>query len=224
MRINADFDQPVVLPYDPDAWIDSPMPGVERLMLDRVGGEVARATSLVRYAPGSTFSEHVHSGGEEYLVLKGTFSDTYGDQPAGTYVRNPIGTKHAPWSEPGAVIFVKLHQFEKEDDRQVALPTESGWSASEWPDVEILLLHRYGPETVSLYRLAAGAAISEMQLPGGAEFLVVEGTMLSPDDRGVLKPWSWLRQPAGSAITLRTETGCVLYCKTGHLPPQAFPA
>jgi hypothetical protein len=72
------------------------MPGVERMMLDRIGDEVARATSLVRYAPNSTFSPHVHGGGEEFFVLEGEFGDEHRTYPAGTYVRNPIG-----WFCPG---------------------------------------------------------------------------------------------------------------------------
>jgi len=47
MRINADFSKRVVIFPDDHAWVDSPMPGVERMMLDRIGEEVARATSLV---------------------------------------------------------------------------------------------------------------------------------------------------------------------------------
>jgi hypothetical protein len=58
-------------------------------MLDRIGDEVARATSIVRYAPASHFSPHVHDGGEEFLVLEGTFQDEHGDYPVGSYVRNP---------------------------------------------------------------------------------------------------------------------------------------
>ena len=57
-------------------------------MRDRVGGELARATSLVRYAPASSFERHAHSGGEEVLVLDGVFTDENGDYSAGTYLRN----------------------------------------------------------------------------------------------------------------------------------------
>src|SRR5918993_663748 len=92
-------------------WAPSPMAGVERRMLDRVGGEVARATSIVRYAPGSRFSAHAHGGGEEFLVLEGVFSDEHGDFPTGSYVRNPPTSRHTPGSESGCTLFVKLWQF-----------------------------------------------------------------------------------------------------------------
>ena len=117
--VNADFEQRVLVHSANLSWLDSPMPGVHRRPLDRVGGEVARATSVVKYAPNSRFSPHVHTGGEEFLVLEGVFQDEHGDFPAGSYVRNPPRTRHTPGSEPGCVILVKLWQFEPDDQCQV---------------------------------------------------------------------------------------------------------
>jgi len=84
MELNADFTQRIVMHAEELEWQDSPMPGVQRKMFDRIGGEVARATSIVRYAPGSHFSPHVHTGGEEFIVLEGVFQDEHGDFPAGS--------------------------------------------------------------------------------------------------------------------------------------------
>ncbi|MEM6665983.1 MAG: cupin domain-containing protein [Pseudomonadota bacterium] len=109
MRLNADFSERVVLRPSDRKWVPSPSGGVERMMLDRIGGEVARATTIVRFQPASRFDAHTHGGGEEYLVLDGVFSDESGDYPAGTYVRNPIGTSHTPHTDAGCTIFVKLH-------------------------------------------------------------------------------------------------------------------
>ena len=126
MRLNADFDQAVVIRPDNYQWQDSPMPGVERMMLDRIGDEVARATSLVRYAPNTSFTPHQHEGGEEILVLEGVFSDEHGDYPAGSYIRNPIGTSHTPSvGLEGATILVKLHQFDCADRQTLHLDTQS---------------------------------------------------------------------------------------------------
>ena len=44
--------------------------GVQRRLLERNGGEVAIASSIVRYLPGSRFCAHSHELGEEYMVLK----------------------------------------------------------------------------------------------------------------------------------------------------------
>src|SRR5690606_16882155 len=101
MEINSAFEERAAVHAARIDWVPSPMPGVERRMLDRIGGEVARATSLVRYAAGSSFPPHVHGGGEEFYVLEGVFSDERGDYPAGTYVRNPPQSKHAPASAEG---------------------------------------------------------------------------------------------------------------------------
>src|SRR6059058_5957976 len=107
MRINADFTKRASVHAGAADWVQSPMAGVERRMLDRIGDEVARATSIVRYAPGSHFSPHTHDGGEEFLVLEGVFSDEHGDFPAGSYIRNPPQSRHTPGSERGCVLFVK---------------------------------------------------------------------------------------------------------------------
>src|SRR5215470_18081295 len=101
MDLNADFSRRVAVHTVRQAWVPSPMAGVERRMLDRIGDEVARATSIVRYAPASHFSRHVHGGGEEFLVLDGVFQDEHGDYPAGAYVRNPPTSAHTPRSEAG---------------------------------------------------------------------------------------------------------------------------
>ncbi|RWF22421.1 MAG: cupin, partial [Mesorhizobium sp.] len=115
MRINADLSKPVIVHAGKLAWVPSPAAGVERRMLYRVGGEVARATSIVRYAPGSVFPRHTHTGGEEILVLDGTFQDEHGDYPAGSYFRNPPGTSHVPASREGCTVFVRLWQYREED-------------------------------------------------------------------------------------------------------------
>lgn len=96
MEINNDFNQRVAVHSASQAWLASPIAGVDRRMLDRIGDEVARATSIVRYAPNSQFSPHVHSGGEEFLVLEGVFQDEHGDFPAGSYIRNPPESSHTP--------------------------------------------------------------------------------------------------------------------------------
>ena len=108
MELNADFSKRAVVHAARVSWVPSPIAGVERRMLDRIGEEVSRATSIVRYAPNSHFSAHTHGGGEEFFVLDGVFSDEHGDFPAGSYIRNPPGSRHTPGSEKGCTIFVKL--------------------------------------------------------------------------------------------------------------------
>jgi anti-sigma factor ChrR (cupin superfamily) len=123
MELNADFSKRAVVHGAQTDWVASPMKGVDRRMLDRIGDEVARATSIVRYAPGSHFSSHVHTGGEEFLVIDGVFSDEHGDFPAGSYIRNPPESSHTPGSEPGCTILVKLWQFDLADRTHVRIDT-----------------------------------------------------------------------------------------------------
>jgi quercetin dioxygenase-like cupin family protein len=115
MLLNSDLSVGAVIHAARLDWVASPTPGVERRMLFRIGDEKARATSIVRYAPGSRFPHHDHPGGEEFFVLEGTFQDDTGDFPAGSYIRNPPGTRHAPGSQEGCTIFVKLRQFRQDD-------------------------------------------------------------------------------------------------------------
>ena len=152
MNVNADFDVRVLVHGDEIDWVESPMPGVDRRMLDRIGDEVARATSIVRYAPGSSFSPHIHGGGEEFMVLDGVFQDEHGDFPAGSYIRNPPTSSHTPGSEPGCTIFVKLWQFEPDDRTPVKIDTNKMASVrdADRPGVSVMPLFQDEYETVKI--------------------------------------------------------------------------
>lgn len=217
MRINADFSKRVVIRPEDYVWAASPVAGVERMMLDRVGDEVARATSLVRFAPDSAFDAHTHEGGEEFLVLKGVFSDETGDYPAGSYVRNPIGTSHKPHTETGCTILVKLHQFTDDDRADVFIDTRS---ASFRPGISdglsVLPLHSVPGENVALVRWAPGTRFAAHQHWGGEEIFVIEGVFA--DENGSYPAGSWLRSPHLSRHQPSSDEGCLIYVKTGHLP------
>jgi len=224
MKLNADLARRAAVDSSAIDWAPSPLDGVERRMLERDGDEVARATTIVRFAPDSYFSEHEHSGGEEFIVLAGTFSDQYGDFPAGTYLRNPVGSRHRPHSRDGCTIFVKLHWMHGDD--QTFVRTDLGdtalWRPSGVDGVEMMALHAFGEETVTHYRLAPGAAIPERTLPGGEELFVLDGSC--NDINGGYGAGYWLRQPGGAVPTLVSEQGCRLYVKRGHLAnPPALP-
>ena len=217
MEINADFTKPAVAVPDESGWRPSPLPGVDRFMLDRIGAEVARATSIVRYAPNSGFSAHEHPLGEEFLVLEGVFSDANGDFAEGTYVRNPPGSSHAPWSAGGCTIFVKLRQFDPSDSAQLVIDTANpqGWAEGA-SGIATLALHRFGAERVDLIRLDEGASLEAKPPEGGCELFVVGGALANRDGPA-LSPWSWLRLPPGQAPRLTALAPSLLYRKTGHL-------
>ena len=218
MRINADFSQRVVVRPEDYAWVESPMPGVERMMLDRIGDEVARATSLVRYAPNSKFSSHVHGGGEEFFVLAGEFADEHRKYPAGTYVRNPIGTEHTPRiGAQGCTIFVKLHQFDQADRTPVVIDTtQAEWSPGLVPGLEVMSLHEFEGESVALVKWAPNTQFNFHTHFGGEEILVLEGVFY--DENGEYPAGSWIRSPHRSTHSPFTKNeGALIYVKVGHL-------
>ena len=217
MNLNADFKRRAVVHGDAIDWVDSPMPGVSRKMLDRVGDEVARATSIVRYAPDSHFSTHTHGGGEEFLVLDGIFQDEHGAYPAGSYVRNPPQTRHTPGSEAGCIILVKLWQFMPSDRREVRLSLDQ---VPMTPDplrrhVLVQPLHQDEHESVRVETWAADKEII-LDPAGGLEIFVLDGDFDEGGER--FRTWSWLRLPVGQRLQALTgAAGARVWVKEGHL-------
>jgi anti-sigma factor ChrR (cupin superfamily) len=211
MNLNADFSRRVLLHGDSLEWQASPSAGVDRRMLDRM----ARATTIVRYAPGSKFAPHIHSGGEEFIVLDGVFQDEHGDFPAGTYVRNPPTSKHTPGSDDGCTLFVKLWQFDLRDRIAVRRLMADGLRDAG-AGRRVTLLHADIREEVSYEEWAPGATVTR-DLPGGAEILVLGGTLDEGGDS--LRELSWLRLPPGSTLATTAGTGgAKVWIKSGHLP------
>jgi len=219
MKINADFSQRVVVRPEDYAWVNSPAAGVDRMMLDRIGDEVARATTIVRFAPNSQFKAHTHGGGEEFLVLEGVFSDESGDFPTGSYVRNPIGTAHTPHIGPeGCTILVKLHQFDKDDTEQKVIDTRAmPFQVGSAPGLTVLPLHSVPGENVALVRWAPGTRFSSHAHWGGEEIFVIEGVF--QDEHGRYPAGTWIRSPHLSRHDPWSQEGCLIYVKTGHLQP-----
>lgn len=215
MLINADFSKSALVISGECDWIRSPESGVDRIMLDRIGDEVARATSIVRYAAGSSFSRHQHAMGEEFLVLDGVFSDDQGHYPPGFYVRNPPGSSHSPYSEGGCRILVKLRQFDPQDLDRVVVDTDDAGLWRRGGGVDSLPLHAFGSERVFMRRIAAGRDDSLEGNPGGIEIFVVNGSIRYQDR--TLPVESWLRLPADQAVSFSTESDAVLWVKCGHL-------
>jgi anti-sigma factor ChrR (cupin superfamily) len=213
--LNMDFTQRVVIDTTTQAWIPSPKAGVWRKPLAREDAERGHATSIVRYDPGASFSGHNHPGGEEILVLEGTFSDETGDFSAGTYFRNPLGFTHAPFSKDGCLILVKLHQFQPGDDTRLAIQTNT----AEWQQVQdgirYLLLHKHNDEQVVLVQSPASAAGIPHTHPGGEEIYVISGVL--KDEYGTYPAGTWLRLPPGGAHCPVAVEDVLLWVKSGHL-------
>jgi len=218
MRVNADFSERVVIRTNELPWRASPQPGVERRMLDRIGDEVARATSLVRYAPASVFEAHDHALGEEFLVLDGVFSDEHGDYPAGTYVRNPPRSHHSPRTEPGCIILVKLRQMAQTENVRIVIDTAQrqwGRGDAEGHGRLDLYTNREDGEHVTIERLDAGTSLPEVDCTGGEEIFVLSGGLA--DEQGEYLSGTWIRNPQGYRRGLKSTSSAVFWAKRGHL-------
>jgi len=217
--VNADFSRRAVVHSAAARWQPSPSESVWRKRLDLAGpSEASRVTSVVRYDADSAFPSHPHPDGEEILVLDGVFSDQHGDYPAGTYLLNPEGFFHAPFSKAGCVLFVKLRQYPGAGRRQVIVDTNTGpWRPGSAPGITALPLYaeKGFPETMRLVRFAAGAQSPFHGHPGGEEVFVLDGDL--HDGFGDYTAGSWVRMPAGSSHQARSDGGCTLYVKAGHL-------
>ena len=216
MLLNNDLTQRALVHAARLDWVASPTAGVERRMLFRIGDEKARATSIVRYARGSRFPRHTHPGGEEFLVLEGTFEDENDGYPAGAYVRNPPGTSHAPSSTDGCIIFVKLWQFRRDDLQAVVRrPGEGPRREPDWGQTASLILFDDSYEQVRIDEWAARTAIN---IPNtrGLEMLVLSGSFSEGGEE--LSRWSWLRLPPGEALQARAgERGMRAWIKSAPL-------
>lgn len=217
--LNGDMNKRAIVRTSTLDWQPSPSGTVWRKRLHLVGGtESGQVTSVVRYEKGATFSAHDHPEGEEILVLEGVFSDEHGDWPTGTYLLNPEGFRHAPFSESGCLLFVKLRQYAGAGRHHVALCTpDAEWTPGGRPGVEqkILYTHPKFSDVTHLERWAPGTAMEMPERAEGAEIFALEGSL--EDDSGTYDSLSWLRTPAGKAHRVATRDGCVLYIKTGAL-------
>lgn len=217
MNVNDDFSIQAVVHSDELPWQTSPMPGVHRRRLDRVNGAQERVTTIVRYAPGSHFSTHVHDGGEEFLVLEGTFEDDYGQWPVGSYIRNPPESEHTPGSTDGCVIFVKLCQFQLSDRTFIhANINRLGRVEDKYrPGVLVSPLYQDDIENVRSEYWEPGTAVT-ISADGGTEILVIDGEFELNGER--FRVGSWLRiPPLGQSRAVAGSAGTRVWVKSGHL-------
>jgi quercetin dioxygenase-like cupin family protein len=235
MKINANFKSFAAVQFDPTKYIASPSYGVNRFMLDRVGNEKARATTIVEYQPNSKFPMHEHIGGEEFLVLEGTFKDQFGEFGAGTYVRNPIGSKHSPWvDDDGCTIMVKLLQMAETEGEGVE-PLNIHYDgdhedkrSTEWGSLIDMYHNEHTGERVSMCWVDPNQEFPPNgYCDAGEELFVVDGSLVLSNGTEYNK-WAWLRFPAGDEMVSERKGlnagihGAQVYRKTGHLTDTAL--
>lgn len=213
--LNANMSLRAVVHTGEMQWQPSPSPTVWRKRVYLEGRvEAGAVTSVVRYDPGASFHQHPHPQGEEILVLSGVFSDEQGDWPAGSYLLNPEGFCHAPYSQPGCVLFVKLRQYPGLDRSQLALQTsDMVWSESAKSGVLHKVLYREEghEERMSLEKWSPGVRFQSRSFDAGAEMFVISGSFA--DENGVYSQGSWLRLPANGSHNPWSDQGCEIYIR-----------
>ena len=215
-NLHMDFTKRVVINTEQQPWLPSPKTGVWRKPLAREEAEQGHATSIVKYDAGASFSEHNHPLGEEIFVLDGVFSDQTGDYPAGTYIRNPKGFVHAPFSTHGCTLFVKLHQFQTTDTEQVRINTKTQPWLPGQGGLEVMPLHEHQGEHVALVKWPANERFLPHRHFGGEEVLVLTGEF--KDEHGTYPKGTWLRSPHMSEHHPFVSEQTIIWVKTGHLP------
>jgi ChrR Cupin-like domain len=190
------------------------------------------------------FPQHSHIGGEEFLVLDGTFHDQYGSFPTGSYVRNPIGTEHAPWVEDdGCTIMVKLLQMADSTPPETDKPIHVQWDQAK---TTIGQLVEYGTfarvysndrtgEIVEICWVDPNAMLpADMKCVGGEELFIISGSLeINDKSYGTNEKyhkWGWIRFPPKIEEGTWRErqpliagaTGAIVYRKTGHLTERAL--
>jgi len=217
--LNGDLSIRVTVETTAMDWSPSPSGSVWRKRLHLVGPpEAGQVTSVVRYEPNSSFPAHDHPDGEEILVLDGVFSDEHGDWPAGTFLLNPEGFRHAPFSTPGCTLFVKLRQFAGRNRHHVVVNAYTAdWHPGPRPGIRFKPLYRQDgyQDRIALEHWAPGVDLGAVEYNDGAELFVIEGEF--SDEAGSYRAGCWLRFPVGSEHRPRTAEGCIAYVKRGGL-------
>jgi len=210
-----DFSKVACVLNEEQEWVRSPADGVSRIPLEREAAESGHTTSFVKFEPGSYFPEHVHSKGEEIYVLEGVFSDENGDYPAGTYIRNPPGSRHKPFTKEGCVIFVKLEQFQKDDNQHVVLrPEDMQWHPGIG-NLRVTSLHSHKTESTALVHWPENEVFQPHTHWGGEEVVVLSGKFI--DEHGEYPQRTWIRSPHMSQHFPRVDEETLILVKVGHL-------
>ena len=215
LNLNMDFTETVCLRPEDQQWITSPADGVSRAHLERVAEESGHVTSFVKFEPGSYFPAHTHPNGEEIFVLEGVFSDENGDYPAGTYIRNPPGSFHKPFTKEGCKLFVKLEQIKSDDIEHVVIrPEDQQWNQGIG-NLKVLSLHMFHTESTALVVWPKNEVFQPHSHMGGEEIVVISGKFI--DEYGEYPVGTWLRSPHLSKHFPRVEEETLIYVKVGHL-------
>jgi hypothetical protein len=218
-EVNVDFNIPVSVETKLIDWQMSSINGNNKKYFERFERTKYYITVLIQFPAGRTFRKFGHEGGMELLVLSGVFSDSDGDYGAGSYVRNPAGTYHQPFTSNGCTVLLKLGRFQPMDRKRVVIDTMN--SAHRWlpvadPGVSRLALHHFSEEDIYLYRIRSECWITFKHENHGLELFICNGSISVKGDLYV--PGDWLRYPVGSKVKVSAVGDVCLYVKKCFFP------
>jgi len=213
--LNMDFSQGACLRPDDLEWLSGSIDGASYAYLERDNGGSSHASYFLRLTAGASFSLQSNVRGVELFVLEGTFSDTAGDYPAGTYIRNPLGIIDNFLTQEGCKLFIKLDQFSKEDIAHVVTrPQDRQWQ-NGIGSLKVLGLHAHNTESSALVAWPKNEVFQSHNHMGGEEIVVISGRFI--DEHGEYPAGTWIRSPHMSKHFPRVEEETLIYVKVGHL-------
>lgn len=216
MQINSDISKRVAIQQSTLPWIATPLAGIQIRTLEDGGEATARATAIVKCAPGSRIVDCTRELGEEIMVLDGVLTDEFGSYGKGSYVKSPPGSDHACESASGCLLFVKRHPLESGDDWRIVVDTATmPWYQGLVDGLSVMPLSESGTQHTALVRWAPGTRFNPHRHYGGEEIYVLDGVF--EDEHGRYPAGSWLRSPHLSAHCPFSIEGCTIFVKVGHL-------
>ncbi len=219
MKINSDISKRVAIQQSTLPWVASPWAGIQVRTLEHGAEEAARATAIVKLAPGARIARCASDLGEEIVVLDGVLTDEFGRYGKGSYVKNPPGSAHACESASGCMLFVKRYHLEMDDDQRIVVDSATmPWYQGLVDGLSVMPLSEFGTRHTALVRWAPGTRFNPHRHFGGEEIYVLDGVF--EDEFGRYAAGTWLRSPHLSAHCPFSIEGCTIFVKVGHLLPQ----
>lgn len=213
----------------------APRPGIKVRELYQSGDSYR--ISMVRYAPGAKVPEHVHTGDEHSYVLEGSVRDAAGEYPAGSYLLSPMGSRHAVWSDRGALVLThrlgpirflsgwrpgqeapkegrgapQLYQLTQ--DRESLLIDTGSETGAAWealcPGVQIMSMFEGSPGNykTALVRYRPGSSIPAHIHLGDEHVYVLSGCQ--EDEYDSYDAGAYIYNPMGTTHRVWSEEGCL---------------
>lgn len=218
-QLNIDFERVVVVNTEELPWLPMTGEGVTQRLLEKIGTDICRTTTIIRCLAGSPIPAHALDQGEEIIVLEGEYTDELGVYPAGSYIKNSKGAQRTSITKIGCVLFVKQGHLQQDDTERVVVDVaNSDWRQGLVAGLSVMPLSEFKGEHNALVRWQPGTVFTAHRHWGGEEIYVIEGVF--EDEFGRYPKGTWVRNPHLSQHAPFSREGCTIFVKVGHLPEK----